>query len=230
MGAGKRHAYPARTFLRPTVYPTPLWGTAGVPGYGAGPFVPSGYKWMARTTELHPDGECKHRPPHGETPGEGTRADDKDPPPTHHSREGPDTAPGEHRPKRRGKETEGGGHAKGAAGGHTTNRPEPGGAGNHTAETGEGLRHTAPTPTQSRQTKPRKARTGTRTHHQHTAHAPAHAHNTHPHDCHRHEPHKRTPHSKAQAPPAPQTQHTQTRKTRTQQTPPGELQGRQKHR
>ena len=67
--------------LRPTVYPTPVWGTAGVPGYGAGPFVPSGYKWTARTTELHPDGECKHRPPQGETPGEGTRADDKDPPP-----------------------------------------------------------------------------------------------------------------------------------------------------
>ena len=79
--AGKRHAYPARTPLRSTVYPTPVLGTAGVPGYGAGPFVPSGYKWRARTTELHPDGESKHRTPHGETPGEGTRADDKDPPP-----------------------------------------------------------------------------------------------------------------------------------------------------
>ena len=43
--------------------------------------VRSGYKWTARTTELHPDGECKHRPPKGETPGEGTRADDNDPPP-----------------------------------------------------------------------------------------------------------------------------------------------------
>ena len=76
--------------------------------------------------------------------GSATRADDKDPPPTDHSREGPGKAPGEHRPKRRRKETEGGGHAKGAAGGHTTNRPQPGGAGNHTAETGEGPRHTAP--------------------------------------------------------------------------------------
>ena len=65
----------------PTVWPTPLWGTAGVPGYGASPFVRSGYKWTARTTELHPDGECKHQPPQEETPGEGTQASVKDPPP-----------------------------------------------------------------------------------------------------------------------------------------------------
>ena len=105
-------------------------------------------------------------------------------------------------------ETEGGGHAKGVAGGHTTNRPQPGGAVNHTAETGEGPRHTAPTPTQSRQTKPEKARTGTQTHHQHSAHTPAHPHNTHQHNRRRHEPHKRTPDTKAQTPPAPQTHPT----------------------
>ena len=28
-------------------------------------------KWTARTTALHPDGECKHQPPHGVTPREG---------------------------------------------------------------------------------------------------------------------------------------------------------------
>ena len=51
------------------MYPTPVWGRTDVPGYDAGPFVRSGYKWTARTTELHPDGECMHRPPRGETPG-----------------------------------------------------------------------------------------------------------------------------------------------------------------
>ena len=67
---GKRCAYPARTPLRPTAYPTPVWGTAGVPGYDAGPFVRSGYKWTARTTELHPDGECKaSTPPRGNSRG-----------------------------------------------------------------------------------------------------------------------------------------------------------------
>ena len=45
------------------MYPTPVWGRADVPGYDAGPFVLSGYKWTAGTTELHPDGECMHRPP-----------------------------------------------------------------------------------------------------------------------------------------------------------------------
>ena len=71
IGVGKRRAYPARTPLRRTVYPTPVWGTADVPGYDAGPFVRSGYKWTARTTELHPDAECMHRPPQGHTPGGG---------------------------------------------------------------------------------------------------------------------------------------------------------------
>ena len=201
------------------MYPTPVWGTAGVPGYGTGPFVPSGYKWTARTTELHPDGECKHRPPEGETPGEGTRADDKDPPPPTtagkaQTRHQGNTAPSDAESGQREEGTQ-----RGRGGGLTTNRLQPGRAGNHTAETGEGPRHTAPTPTQSRQTKPRKARTGTQTHHQHTAHTPAHAHNTHHHNRHRHEPHKRTPHPKAQAPPAPQTQHTQTLRTTTRQPP-----------
>ena len=52
------------------MYRTPVWGRADVPGYDASPFVLSGYKWTSRTTELHPDGECMHRPPRGETPGE----------------------------------------------------------------------------------------------------------------------------------------------------------------
>ena len=168
-----------------------------------------------RTTELHPDGECKQRPPHGETPGEGTRAGDKDPPP--HTTAG--KARARHRPKRHGKETEGGGHAKGTARGHTTNRPQPRGAGNHTAETGGGGTTHSPHTKQGRQTTPAKARTGTQTHHQHTAHTPERAHNTHPHNRHRHEPHKRTPHTKAQAPPALHTQHTQTQTTGTQQPP-----------
>ena len=161
-----------------------------------------------RTTELHPDGECKHRLPHGETPGEGTRAGDKDPPP--HTTAG--KARARHRPKRHGKETEGGGHAKGTARGRTTNRPQPRGAGNHTAETEGGARHTGPP---NRAAKPRPQRRGQAP--QHTAHTPERAHNTHPHNRHRHEPHKRTPHTKAQAPPAPHTQHTQTQTTGTQQ-------------
>ena len=94
---------------------------------------------------------------------------------------------------------------------HQLQTPARGGGEPHpdpTAGAGEGPRHTAPAPTQSRQTKPRKARTGTQTHHQHTAHTPTRAHNTHRHSRHRHEPHKRTPHSKARAPPAPQTHTT----------------------
>ena len=63
------------------MYPTPVWGRADVPGYDAGPFVRSGYQWTARTTELHPDGECMHRPPRGETPGGGTTASVGRPPP-----------------------------------------------------------------------------------------------------------------------------------------------------
>ena len=78
------------------MYPTPVWGTAGVPSYDPGPFVRSGYKWTARTTALHPDGECKHRPPQGETPGDGTRASVRHPPPTHlttpHTHHGPGSA------------------------------------------------------------------------------------------------------------------------------------------
>ena len=78
---GKRRARPARTPQRPTVYPTPVWGRADVPGYGAGPFVRSGYKWTSRTTELHPDGECMHRPPRGETPGGRDQRQRRAPPP-----------------------------------------------------------------------------------------------------------------------------------------------------
>ena len=165
-------ACPARTPLRPTVYPTPVWGTAGVPCYGAGPFVPSGYRWTARTTELHPDGECKHGPPRGETPEEGTRASVKDPPPPPptqphrtpaRARVGPGKAPGEQRPKRRGKEKEGGGHAKGAAGEHTTtNRLQPGVAGNHTRapQPGRGRRHDTQPQHPHSAAKPRPERRG----------------------------------------------------------------------
>ena len=63
------------------MYPTPVWGRADVPGYDAGPFVRSGYKWTARTTELHPDGECMHRPPRGETPGGRDQSQRRAPPP-----------------------------------------------------------------------------------------------------------------------------------------------------
>ena len=63
------------------MYPTPVWGRADVPGYDAGPFVLSGYKWTARTTELHPDGECMHRPPRGETPGGRDQSQRRAPPP-----------------------------------------------------------------------------------------------------------------------------------------------------
>ena len=80
IGVGKRRAYPARTPQRPTVYPTPVWGRADVPGYDAGPFVQSGYKWTARTTELHPDGECMHRFPRGETPGGRDQSQRRAPP------------------------------------------------------------------------------------------------------------------------------------------------------
>ena len=36
---------------------------------------------MARTTELHPDGECMHRPPRGETPGGRDQSQRRAPPP-----------------------------------------------------------------------------------------------------------------------------------------------------
>ena len=98
-----------------------MWGTAGVPGYDAGPFVRSGYKWTARTTELHLDGECKHRPPQGETPGEGTRASVRQPPPPrtppHHTPTKARLVPrraqrGQHQ-RQRSKRAEGGEHERG---------------------------------------------------------------------------------------------------------------------
>ena len=103
------------------------------------------------------------------------------------------------------------------------------GAGEPHSRDGRGATPHSPHTKQGPQTTPRKARTGSQTHHKHTAHTLEHAPNTHPHNRHQHEPHKRTPHTKTQAPPAPQTQHTQTQTTRTQQPPPpGGLQGRQK--
>ena len=106
------------------------------------------------------------------------------PPPTHHSREGPGKAPGEHRPKRRGKEKEGEGHAKGAAGRHTTtNRPQPGEAGNHTRtpqQKRERGRDTQP-PQPHRAAKPSPERQGQ---------APKEplTHRTHAHGCTQHTP------------------------------------------
>ena len=142
-------------------------------------------------------------PPRGKTRGRDPSWR-QGPPRTHHSREGPGTTPEKHRPKRHGKETEGGGHAKGTAGGHTTNRPQPGGAGNHTAEKGGGPRHTAPTP--NRAAKPRPERRGqapkhtTNTPHtrpsMHTTHTPTTATDTSPTNAHHTPKRKRCPHHK----------------------------------
>ena len=119
IGAGKRRACPARTPLRPTVYPTPVWGTAGVPGYDAGPFVRSGYKWTARRTALHPDGECMHGPPQGETPGDWTRASARHPPPPHPGPGSPEASTWGVTPKATEPEGGGGGACKGAGGGNS---------------------------------------------------------------------------------------------------------------
>ena len=102
IGAGRRRACPTRAPRQPTMYPTPLWGTARVPGYNAGLFVQSGYKWTARTTVLHTDGECKYQPFQGETPGDGDLRQRQPPPPpntttpTTKTLVDPEQAPGEH--------------------------------------------------------------------------------------------------------------------------------------
>ena len=162
-------------------------------------------------------------PPKGKHQGKGPEPTTRTPPhspqpgrPGHGTR---GTPPQPTRQRDRGERARKGG----GAGTHHQQTPTRGGGEPHpdpTAEMGEGPRHTAPTPTQSRQTKPRKARTGTQTHHQHTAHTPAHAHNTHRHNRRRHEPHKHTPHTKARAPPAPQTHAThENPKGKNQATP-----------
>ena len=84
MGADKSRACPARAPPATHTVPDPVWGTPGVSGYDA-PFVRNGYKWTARTTTLHPDGQCKHRPPRGETPRARTYACAPPPPPTSNS-------------------------------------------------------------------------------------------------------------------------------------------------
>ena len=164
-----------------------MWGTAGVPGYDAGRFVRSGYKWTAHTTELHPDGECKHRPPQGEAPGDRTRASVKAPPPASRHR-------GAARKRARGKmgETTQGDRGPPADPRQEWREPQPG----PTARTGEGPQHTTPTPTQSRQPDPREVRAGKQTHHRHTTHAPAH-----------------TQHRPPPPPQPPPTQAQQTHKT-----------------
>ena len=100
------------------MYPTPVWGRADVPGYGAGPFVRSGYKWTARTTKLHPDGECMHRPPRGETPGGRDQSQRRAPPP-------PNPA-WQHTHQQRGRTKE---HTKGATPGAKEHEREGGGGG-----------------------------------------------------------------------------------------------------
>ena len=75
-----------------------MWGMAGVPGYDAGPFVRDGYKWTARTTALHPDGESQQRPPQGETPREGDPSQQQTPPP----RPQDNTPPPGHRERKEG--------------------------------------------------------------------------------------------------------------------------------
>ena len=161
-------------------------------------------------------------------PRENTRGRDQSrrqgPPPTHHSQGGPGTAPEDHRPKQRGKETEGGGHTKGAAGGHTTNRPQPGGAGNHTQtprprwERG----HDTQPPHPHRAAKPSPERRGqahkrtTNTPHtrprMHTTHTATAAIDTSPTNAHHTPEREHRPHHK-------RTQHTKTQRTRTQQPP-----------
>ena len=142
----------------------------------------------------------------------------------HHSRAGPGTAPGEHRPRRRGKETEGGGHAKGVAGGHTTNRLQPGGAGNHT-QTPQPRRergHDTQPPHPHRVAKPSPERRGqapkrtTNTPHtrprMHTTHTATAANDMSPTNAHHTSKREHRPHHK-------RTQHTKTQRTRTQQPP-----------
>ena len=184
------------------MYSTPVWGTAGVPGYGAGPFVPSEYKWTARTTELHPDGECKHRPPHGETPGEGTQAGDKDPPPpttagkarARHQR---NTAPSDTEKRQKGEGTQ-----RGRQGDTPPTDPSQGGRGTTQPRRGGGARHSAPTP--NRAAKPCPERRGqapkrtTNTPHTrpsvHTTHTPTTATDTSPTNAHHTPKRKHRPH------------------------------------
>ena len=177
-----------------------------------------------RTTELHPDGECKHRLPHEEKTGEGTRASDKDPPP--HTTAG--KARARHRPKRHGKETEGGGHTqRGQQGDAPPTDPSQGGRGTTQPRQGGGARHTAPTP--NRAAKPRPQRRGqapqrtTNTPHTrpsvHTTHTPTTATDTSPTSAHHTPKHRRRPHH---------TRNTHKPKQQEPSNPPGGLQGRQK--
>ena len=161
IGAGKGGACPTRTPLRPTVYPTTACGTAGVPCYGAGPFVWSRHKWTACTTELQPNWECKHRPPQGETPEEGNPARVKPLPSTHphrtptKARVVPEQTPGEQHARQRTKDEEGGEHARGRRG----NAPPP-------ADPSLEWRGTTPRPLS-------QDRRGTTTHNLHTHAEPA---------------------------------------------------------
>ena len=141
-------------------------------------------------------------------------------PHTHHSMVVPDTAPEEQHPRQRSQEKEWGGHAKGAAGEHTTTtRPQPGVAGNHIHSPHT---HTEP-PTQAQRGEGR-----------------------HPNAPPTHQTHTlaRTQHTPPRLPPtqAPQT-HTTHKSASTARTtnahntghgkelnnpPPGEVKGRQK--
>ena len=189
------------------MYPTPVWGTAGVPGYGTGPWTASVQQSYTLT------GSASTGSPTGKHQGKGPEPATRTPPHTPQpGRPGHDTAPSDTE-KRQKEEGTRKGDSKGT---HHQQTPAKGGGEPHSRDRGGGTTH-SPHTKQGRQTTPAKARAGTQTHHQHTAHTPERAHNTHPHNRHRHEPHKRTPHTKAQAPPAPHTQHTQTQTTGTQQ-------------
>ena len=207
-----------------------MWGTAGVPGYGAGPFVPSGYKWTARTTELHPDGECKHRPHQGETPGEGTRADDQDPPtPTTagkaRARHQGNTAPSNAEKGQREEGTQ-----RGQRGDTPPTDPSQGGRGTTQPRRERGLDTQPPHPHRAAKLSPeRRGRAPKRTTNtlhtrprMHTTHTTTTATNTSPTNAHHTPKRKHRPHHKHN-----------TRKPKEQEPsnpPPGELQGRQKHR
>ena len=207
-----------------------MWGTARVPGYGAGPFVPSGHKWTARTTELHPDGECKHRPPHGETPGKGTRVDHKDPPPTTtagkaRARHQGDIAPSD--AEKRQKEE---GTQRGRRGDTPPTDPTQGGRGTSQPRRERG--HDTQPPHPHRAAKPSPERRGqapkrtTNTPHtrrrMHTTHTPTTATDTSSTNANHTPKRKRRPHHKRNT--------QKPKKQEPSNPPPGELQGRQKHR
>ena len=157
-------------------------------------------------------------PPRGNTRGRDPSRRQGPPPHTPQpGRPGHDTAPSD---------TEKRQEEEGTQRGQQGDAP-PRGAGNHTAETGGGARHTAPTP--NRAAKPRPQRRGqapkrtTNTPHTrpsvHTTHTPTTATDTSPTSAHHTPKRRRRPHH---------TRNTHKPKQQEPSNPPGGLQGRQK--